>query len=117
MLSVKYDIFLSENKLKKEKFENILYEVLNYQAKEKKSKYIDIYSPLFEIISKSKDFDKYYIINISQKNIDKYKLEDNYRLAFKKLNNTNSKYSSICYTFNDKTKLHLLKELNINFTI
>ena len=65
----------------KEKFEKILYEIINNQnitKKENMEKYINIDSPLFEILSKTKYFDKKYTIALSLKNIDEYKLKDNY---------------------------------------
>ena len=38
--------------------------------------YINIDSPFFKILSKTKIFNEIFTIYISQKNIDKYKLED-----------------------------------------
>ena len=54
--------------------------------------YINIDSPLFEIISKLSHFEKNYIIYISQKNIDKYNLINEYIKLFDKLNKSNIKY-------------------------
>ena len=54
--------------------------------------YINIDSPLFEILSKTKYFDKIYTIYISTKIIDEYKLKDDYIIRFKNLNNSNIKY-------------------------
>ena len=117
-LRKEYDNFITKNKLNKGKFEKIIYEVINNKYEkdedEDEEKYINIDSPLFEILSKTKVFDKIYTIYISQKNIDEYKLKDDYIKAINNLNNSNIKYS-IYYIFNEKTKLDYLKELKINF--
>ena len=112
-LKKKYDSFISKNKIDKEKFGNILYEVINNQKEDYKN--IDIDSPLFEIISRSINFYKYYTINIYQKNIYIFNLKEEYKIIFDKLNKSNTKYSAICYIYDDEAKLHYLNELNINF--
>ena len=81
-------------------------------------KLINIDSPLFEIVSKASNIEKSYTIYsiyISQKNIDEYKLKNDYIKFFDKMNKSNIKYSSIFYNFNDKNKINYLKELNIDF--
>ena len=115
----KYNYFLLKNKLNKEEFEKIVYDV---QKKENLSKIeenyeelININSPLFEIISKTKNFENNYSIYISQEDIDKYKLKKEYKNFFDKLNKTNIKYSSIYYYFINNEKINYLKELNIDF--
>ena len=97
ILTKEYGNFISKNKLDKAKFGNIVYEVINNQVEVNEEKKINIDSPLFEIISKTKDFDKYYTIYLSQKNIDECKLKNDYALIFNKLNTSNIKYSSIYY--------------------
>ena len=94
----KYDSFLLEKKLKKKEFENIIYEVKkNKEAKEKEDSeiLIDMESPLFGIISKTKSFENNYTIFFSQKNINENKLKDYYKTTFDNLNKNNIKYSSI----------------------
>ena len=118
VLKKEYDYFLIKNDLNKVKFEKMLYEVINnnnerYEKDGKK--YINIDSPIFEILSKTNVFDKIFTIYISQKNIDEYKLKNDYIKIFNKLNNSNIKYKSIYYIFNEKTKIDYLKEININF--
>jgi hypothetical protein len=115
----KYNDFLLKNELNKEEFEKIVYDV---QKKENLSKIeenyeelINIDSPLFEIISRTKNFENNYSIYISQEDIDKYKLKKQYKNFFDKLNITNINYSSIYYYFIDKEKKNYLKELNIDF--
>ena len=115
ILIKKYNNFISKNKLNKEEFEMILYEILNNQN-EKNIKFITIDSPLFEIISKTKKFGKNYEIYISQKDIDKFNLKDNYRILLNKINNNPYiKYYKIYYIYSDKTKIDYLKELNVNY--
>ena len=72
-------------------------------------------SPLFNIISKSKEFENNYTIFISQKFIDRYKLKDDYEIYFDNLNKLNIKYSSIYFVFEDKKKISYLKDFNIDF--
>ena len=125
ILKIKYDDFILDNKLDKEKFGEIIYEVLeNKKIKEINEDDVNIFdetlinieSPLFEIISKTKIFEKNFTIYISQKNIDENKLKNDYIKLFDKLNKSNIKYSSIFYKFNDKNKINYLKELNIDFS-
>ena len=52
---------------------------------------------------------------MSQDIIDKYKLKDDYKKLFDKLNNLKAKYSSIFYDLKDINKINYLKEININF--
>ena len=51
--------FILNNNLDKEKFKKIIYEVIKNQNDKDEEKYINIDSPLFEIISKIKDFVNY----------------------------------------------------------
>ena len=107
-LTKEYNKFLIENQIDKERIENIIYEI--FENKEIKDieeedvdkigdneKYINIESPLFKILSKSKNFGKIFTIYISQKILDKYKLKDEYKKFFDNLNNLNISYTSIFY--------------------
>ena len=76
--------------------------------------YINIDSPLFEIISKISHFEKNYTIYISQKNIDEYNLINKYIKLFDKLNKLNIKFISIFYFSKDK-EIKYLKQLNIDY--
>ena len=85
---------MKEKKINKEKLESIVYEIVenkegNYE------KLINIDSPLFNIISKTKNFEKIFTINIDQIIIDEYKLKDDYKNFFFDLNKKNVKYESI----------------------
>ena len=102
--------------------ENIIYDILNNKKineenniKKDSEILIDIESPLFKVISKTKIFENNYTIYISQKIIDKYKLKDYYKNYFENLNKLNIKYASIYYIFYDKKKIDYLKKININF--
>ena len=107
-LSKKYDEFLIEKKINKEKLENIIYDIFeNKEVKdideedvdkiEEKEKFINIDSPLFNTLSRTKNFGKIFTIRLSQNIIDRYELKDDYIKLFDKLNNLNAKYSSIFY--------------------
>ena len=78
ILIKQFNNFILKYNLDEEKFKKILYEVIKNQNDKDEEKYINIDSPLFEIISKIEYFGKLYTIYISQKNIDKYKLKDEY---------------------------------------
>ena len=62
MLIKKYDNFISKNKLNKERFDNIIYKLTDKQNENNEKEYISLDSPLFEIISKTKYFNKNYTI-------------------------------------------------------
>ena len=123
-LRKKYDNFILNNKFKKEKFEDILYEILenkkikdideeeviNININKSDEKLIDINSPLFKIISKTKIFEKNFSIYISQNESKK-----DYIILFEKLNKSNIKYSSIYYEFNRMNRINNLKEFNIDY--
>ena len=72
-------------------------------------------SPLFEILSNTKICINKYPMYISQQNIDKYNLKDKYILFYNNLNKTNINYSSILFSFSERTKIKYLKEFNIDF--
>jgi len=122
ILTKKYHKFLEQNKIKKESLEKIIFEI--FEEKDIKDieeeeadkirdneKLINIESPLFELLSKTKNFGKIFTIYISQKMVDEYK--DKYIQTFDRLNNIN--YTSIFYNLKDITKIDYLKEININF--
>ena len=114
----KYNNFLLKNNFNKKEFENIFSEVIIKRINENKGnlkKFIDMESPFFDIISKTKIFENNYIIYISQTIIDEYKLKDVYNKKFSNLNKNNIKYSSIYYSFEDKRKIIYLNELNIDY--
>ena len=124
-LTKEYNKFLTENQIDKKKIENIIYEI--FENKEIKDieeedvdkigdneKYINIESPLFKILSFTKNFEKIFTIHISQKIIDKFKLKDEYMKFFDKLNKWNISYTSIFYNLTDINKIEYLKDI-INF--
>ena len=121
-LNILYNNFLFENNLNKEEFVKIIYDVLeNQKAKdineinEDNEILIDLDSPLFEMISKTKNFENKYTIYICQENIDEYKLKNDFIRIFDKFNKLNIKYSSIFYSFKDKNKIDYLKQFKIDF--
>ena len=78
ILRKEYENFLRKNKLDKDIFEKVIYEIINNKNEKDEEIYISIDSPLLEILSKTKVFDKIFTIFISQKNIDEYKYKDDY---------------------------------------
>ena len=132
-LQKKFDIKLiglKENYLKKLEFDKYLYidstlfekdflkTEYNRFLKEKKvkdnEKLINIESPLFEVLSKTRNFGKIFTIYISQKIIDKHKLKHEYKKFFDKLNKLNIEYESIFYDYKDNNN-NYLKDIKINF--
>ena len=123
ILNINYKNFLLKINFNKDEFENVLYEILKRKEtgdinepnrkKNNNKLIVDIYSPLLEIISKLKIFEK-YTIYISQNTLD-VNLVENYTKLFNKLNKSNIKYTSIYYSFKDIKKINYLKEINLDF--
>lgn len=76
---------------------------------------IEIYSPLFDEISNSPFFKKFFTILISIDIIQKYDLIKDYISFFKKLNETNINYSSLTINYKENSNSEIIKQLNINF--
>ena len=83
--------------------------------KEKREKLIDIYSPFFEILSKSIIFDNFFI-RIPIYEIEREKAKNNYISFFEKLNKSNSKYSAIYFNFIEDKDINYLKEFKIKYS-
>jgi len=131
ILTKNYSNFLKEKKDNKERIENIIYDIFdNKQIKDideedineedidkiKVNEHlINIESPLFKILSKTKNFSKIFTIHISQNIIDEYKLKKDYIKFFNNLNNLDTKYTSIFYYLKDINKINYLTEINIDF--
>ena len=112
---------LSNIKLDRKVFDKIVYNYYNEvkegeKANEEEVMEVDIYSPFFDIISRSykKDFN-YFGIPISINVIKKFNLKNDYISAFEKMNNFNIKYNSIFVNFKNVEDLSFLNELKINF--
>ena len=115
-LNKQYNKCIIEKKLNKKELENIIYDVINEEEREEYyHKLISIDSPLFDLISKTKNFESNYVIYISQIIAAKLNLKKKYNKLFNELNNSNRNYSSICFEFNRKRKIYYLKRLNIDF--
>ena len=78
-------------------------------------KCIIIESPLFKILSKTKNFGKIFTIFISQEIIDKLQSNEEYKKTFDELNNMDINYASIFFILKDTNKINYLKEINIDF--
>ena len=95
--------------------------IINYYFKSFKSKmhkyhFLSIYSPFFDILSKIKCFNEFFIIPIPISTIEKFKLENDYISTFDKLNKSNSYYSSLELEFKDGKDVDFLQKFNINFS-
>ena len=79
-----------------------------------KYNYIDIYSPFFYQISLTESFGEIFIIPLAIYTLERYKLQNDYITAFKNLNESNSKYFSIHFSYqnvNDINHLKIFKNL------
>ena len=76
---------------------------------------INIYSPIFEAISKSGMLEYCYLISINTKNIIKNNLINDYISVFDNLNKSNIKYGAIKFKYYEESDLNLLERLNIKF--
>ena len=78
---------------------------------------INIFSPIFDIfIKEGRDiFEKSFTIYINAVHLRKYNLKFDYISAFEKLNESNIKYSSLVYFFENNEDINCLNELKINF--
>ena len=103
-----YSYFIGMEEKLKLKYSNELESIDNQEV------LIDIYSPFFEIISKSKIF-SIFTIPISIKMIKKYNLKKDYYSVFDKLNNLNINLSSLIIYYNNIDDINYLEELGINY--
>ena len=114
ILTKKFNNFIVKKKFKKEEIKNMIFEVLDNEKPKYAQKLINIDSPLFEIVLKTRNFSNYYAIYISQKNIDENNMKDLYINFYDKLNKSN-KFSSIFFRYKDKKAINYLKEFNVDF--
>ena len=125
-LAENYKKFLARKKLNKEEFEKIIFEVLENKRvtdlntkskiKDKSGNLICIDSPLFDLVSKTSDYENDYSIYISQNHIDKYSLKADYTKFFDNLNKSNVNNSSIYFYFLNKPAIEYLKDFHIDFS-
>ena len=115
-LTKKYKKFFYKSDLAQKKVEKLIYEIKNDEneriIKEDYETKINIDTPLLEILSKTKNYEKNYTIYLSQIDIDENNLKKDYTSSFSK---ENINFSSIYYVLKDKKKINYLRELNINF--
>ena len=119
-------IDLNTIKLDRKEFDSIVFnyyngseEIEEIEDEEKLNKNykdikIDIYSPFFDIISKSKNFNL-YTIPISINIIKKFNLKNDFIEVFEKMNKSNIKYESLTIYYNGIEDMNYLNELKINF--
>ena len=119
--------FLNKKKLNKDNIINLVYDIYSNKKVEGLEEedvgtfnvnygyLIDIFSPFFNVMSKTEFFEKRYCIPIIEDFIEKNKLNNDYKNIFEKLNKSNIKYASILLKFNDNNKINYLKDFNIDF--
>ena len=98
-----------------EKYGVNFFEKLNIKLKEPEKIFIDIHSPFFDIISNTELFGDIYIIPINIQFLEKYNLKDDYIKAFEKLNNSNSKYFSLHFSYINGNDINYLNKFKNHF--
>ena len=93
-----YAINYFKKYLKDIKLKNNNEEILIYNNPEIN---IDIYSPFFDVISKTEIFEEIFTIPISIQIIEKYNLSNDFKSFFDNMNKNNIKYSSLIFNFKD----------------
>ena len=106
--------------------ESFIYYIKNNQKKiNKKNKhsrrnqdygYIVFFSPFFDSLSKSEDFNKFFTILISIYKINRYDLAQYYYGKFYNLNNLNIKYSSLRFEYENGDYVDYLEDIPINYS-
>ena len=98
-------------------FKNINPSEITYDAydKEERKYLINIYSPFFDIISKSGMLEYSFIISINMENIKNNNLQNEYISVFNNLNKSNIKYGAIKFKYYEESDLNLLKQFNLKF--
>ena len=99
-------IKMNEQKIKKEKDEDLLFIA---------QKKIEIYSPIFDIISRGDISECIYTIYIPINIIAQLNLKNDYISFFEKLNQSNLSYNSLEISFRNIDIIHYLEEFKINF--
>ena len=95
---------MKENNLDPNKFKKIIYDYLVKFGKENENKdyyepnyLINLFSPLLDIISKTNIFERIFTIEIQWDIVEKFKLKNDYREIFEKLNKWNVNYSLMSF--------------------
>jgi len=92
---------------------NLKFNLIEYN--ENSEKIININSPLFDPISKTNSFNLFFTIEIPLSTIKEFKLKNDYKFIFQKMNELNINYSSLALFFLDSNNINYLNELNIDF--
>ena len=121
-LKEKLDNDISKNKLHMNKIECIIIdyfkisqEIVKIELESFNEIPIDIYSPFFNCISKTKFFETRFTINIFVNLIEKFNLKKDYIEAFNELNKSNSNYSSLNFKYTKNDDVKYLEDFNLNF--
>ena len=92
-----------------EKFDTKYFEKLNIGFKNLgKFNFIDINSPFFYPISLTECFGELFIIPIETLSLEKHGLQNDYKIALKNLDQSNSKYFSIHFSYNNANDINHL---------
>ena len=86
---------------------NLKYNLIEYN--ENSEKIININSPLFDPISKTNSFNLFFTIEIPLSTIKEFKLKNDYKFIFQKMNELNINYSSLALFFLDSKNINYLK--------
>ena len=128
ILKIRLEKDLSKYNLEKSKLEKIIVDIFKKKYEDEKNVQnnsekklvdsliqIDIYSPFFDILSKTEFFGDIFTITMSMYIIDKKGLKDDYYNTFYNLNFAKSNYSLLRIYIEDSYDILLLKEFNVNF--
>jgi len=91
-----------------------------YPRINKGKRYIDIYSPFFDCLSKNEKFNEIFLFNIPLHKKEKDKIKNDYISIFNKLNKLSKKFTSLSLEFgywNANDIPNYLKDFKINFNI
>lgn len=118
LLKNNLESFLKANKINFSTLKTYLIEYYEKHSKEfggSQSKILlDIYSPFFDALSKSKCFEL-FIIPIEIETIEKYQLNKDYVEAFNNLNLYKCKNFSVKINFRNEKDIDIIKDFKINF--
>ena len=121
-LKQKLDDDISKNNLSMNKIESIIIDYFKDMEENTKIDLvnlseipIDIYSPFFNCISKTKYFETIFTILIFVDIIEKYNLKKDYIDFFNKLNESDCNYSSLKFKYKNNEDINYLEDFNVNF--
>ena len=128
ILKIRLEKDLSKYNLEKSKLEKIIVDIFKKKYEDEKNVQnnsekklvdsliqIDIYSPFFDLISKSQILETNRNISIPIKVIKTFDLLKDYNLVFNKMNKSKIIYRGLIINFGKYNNINLLNKLKINF--